>query len=149
MKKFLVAAIVFIMLGSIAKAQVDGFGLGLIFGNPTGISAKYFMNEKNAVDGALAWSLGGDWMQIHADYLWHFYVLDVNKGELPLYVGAGAKVGIGDDFHLGIRVPLGIAYHFSSAPLDIFLEIVPGMDLTPDTEFEIDGGIGIRYYFGN
>jgi hypothetical protein len=147
MKKFLLAAIVLVMLGSTAKAQVDGFGLGLIFGNPTGISAKYFMNEKNAIDGALAWSLNGDWMQIHADYLWHFYVIDVSKGEMPFYVGAGAKFGIGDDFHLGVRVPLGIAYHFENAPLDIFLEIVPGMDLTPDTDFELDGGIGIRYYF--
>ena len=149
MKKFLLAAIVLVMLGSTAKAQVDGFGLGLIFGNPTGISAKYFMNEKNAIDGALAWSLNGDWMQIHADYLWHFYVIDVSKGEMPFYVGAGAKFGIGDDFHLGVRIPLGIAYHFENAPLDIFLEIVPGMDLTPDTDFELDGGIGIRYYFGN
>ena len=146
--KLIVLSVLAILAIGKIQAQVDGFGLGLIFGEPTGISGKYFLSEKNAIDGAVAWSFSGDgYFRIHADYLWHFYVINVPKGEMPFYVGAGAKIGIGDDFHLGIRVPLGIAYHFANAPLDIFLEVVPGIGLLPDTDFDFDSAIGIRYYF--
>jgi hypothetical protein len=33
------------------------------------------------------------------------------------------------------------------APVEIFLEIVPGLDLIPGTDFDLDGAIGARYYF--
>jgi hypothetical protein len=32
-------------------------------------------------------------------------------------------------------------------PLDIFLEIVPILDLAPKVGFDFNGAIGIRYYF--
>jgi hypothetical protein len=43
-----------------ASAQIrsdEDFGLGLILGEPTGLSLKYWFDEERAVDGALAWSL--------------------------------------------------------------------------------------------
>jgi len=33
------------------------------------------------------------------------------------------------------------------APLDIFFELVPLIGLVPATDFEVNGGIGIRYFF--
>ncbi|MBP2681688.1 MAG: hypothetical protein H6Q78_1551, partial [Candidatus Krumholzibacteriota bacterium] len=46
------------------------------------------------------------------------------------------------------RVPVGLTYIFDGAPLDIFFEIVPILDLIPDTEFDANAAIGIRFYFG-
>jgi len=139
--------ITFLGINGIANAQQDGFGLGLIFGDPTGISMKYFLNEENAIDGAVAWNLNGNWFNIHADYLHHWYLIDVSSGELPLYAGIGGRIGFGDQVQVGIRIPVGLEYKFDNAPFDIFLEVVPEMDLTPATQFNMQGGIGGRYFF--
>jgi hypothetical protein len=77
----------------------------------------------------------------------HNFSIDVDKGQLPFYFGLGAKLLLASDLGLGIRIPVGLAYLFESAPFDIFVEIVPGLDLLPGTDFGIDGAIGARYYF--
>ena len=46
-----------------------------------------------------------------------------------------------------MRVPFGIAYLAATVPLEFFLEIVPVLDLVPDTDVDIEGAIGFRYYF--
>ena len=105
----------------------------------------------NAIDGAIAWSLEDDNdLHIHGDYLYHNYTLiDVEKGELPVYFGIGGRIRLreNDDDKVGIRFPIGLDYIFDGAPFDIFLELVPIMDLTPDTDFDMNGAIGFRYYF--
>lgn len=150
MKTKFITLIIIAVLGftGISKAQQDGFGLGLIFGEPTGISMKYFLNEENAIDAALAWNLNsGGWFNIHADYLHHWYLINVSSGELPLYAGIGGRLGFGNQVRVGIRIPVGLSYHFDGAPFDVFIEVVPEMDLTPATQFNMQGGIGGRYYF--
>ena len=139
------------------KAQGSGFGLGIIAGEPTGLSAKAWIGEGSAVDFAAAWSLEGrDFFQVHADYLRHANVIEVDKGFLPFYYGIGARIVIledqfrrdlEDDVLFGLRIPLGITYLFAGAPLDIFAELVPVVELFPATDLDLDGGVGIRYYF--
>ncbi len=148
MKKLLLIAIVSLFsLG--VFAQDSGLGLGLIFGEPTGLSAKMWTSERTAIDAAVAWSFSGvGWFHIHADFLLHNYdIISVSKGKLPLYYGVGAYTSFSSDFGLGVRVPLGLAYQFEGAPVDIFAEIVPGLALLPDIGFYIGGGIGVRYFF--
>jgi hypothetical protein len=130
-------------------AQNSGFGLGAVFGEPTGLSAKVWTGDNTAIDGALAWSfVGAGYLHLHADFLVHnFNLIDVSEGELPFYFGIGAFLNLASELGLGIRIPLGLAYHFDSAPLEIFAEISPGLSLLPATDFYFGGGIGIRYYF--
>lgn len=148
MKK-LILAIVVALFSAGLFAQSSGFGLGAVFGEPTGLSAKVWSSEKTAIDGALAWSfIGSGFLHLHTDFLIHnFNLIDVSEGQLPFYFGLGAFVNFASDMGLGLRVPLGLAYHFESAPLEIFGEIVPGLSLLPSTDFYFGGGIGIRYYF--
>jgi len=130
-------------------AQDEGFGLGLVFGEPTGLSAKLWTSERTALDAAVAWSFAGSgWMHIQTDFLMHNYdIITVSKGRLPLYYGAGAYMTFSSEFGLGARVPLGLAYQFEGAPVDIFAEIAPGLALLPEIGFYIGGGFGARYYF--
>src|SRR5262245_26961535 len=89
------------------------FGVGAIFGAPTGLSAKYWYSNDMAIDGAVAWHFGDDdRFQIHADHLWHVSVagLNVPNGRLPLYLGLGLRVLAGDHSQAGIRIPLGASY---------------------------------------
>ena len=48
---------------------------------------------------------------------------------------------------LGIRIPVGIEYLFGNVPLGAFFELVPILNLRPDTEFDFEAGIGIRFFF--
>ena len=49
---------------------------------------------------------------------------------------------------LGARFPFGIGKTLDNAPVEFFLEIVPILDLAPDTEFDLNGAVGVRYYLG-
>ena len=48
---------------------------------------------------------------------------------------------------VGFRFVGGINYLFADVPMDVFLEIAPGLDLVESTEFFMNGGLGIRYWF--
>tara|TARA_R110000868_G_scaffold259361_5_gene517348 strand:+ start:119014 stop:119484 length:471 start_codon:yes stop_codon:yes gene_type:complete len=139
-----------LLFSSEILAQSKGSnGLGLMIGDPTGISFKSWTSSKNAFDLGAAWSLennGG--VSIHGDYLWHSW-LNVEKGNLAFYYGIGARARFieNNDTSLGARIPLGITYLFADAPLDLFIEVAPVVDLIPDTDANGDGAIGLRYYF--
>jgi hypothetical protein len=152
MKKNILFTMVLGLMMIIAKpltAQDHGFGMGLILGEPTGLSAKLWTSSDNAFDFAAAWSFKGDGhLLLQADYVWHFFnLMPVPSGKLPLYIGIGGRVILADDPRFGIRIPIGIDYLFADAPIDVFLELVPILDLSPETDFGVGGGLGIRYWF--
>lgn len=122
-------------------------GLGVMIGEPTGISLKSWTNQKNAWDLGLAWSLSGkDAVHIHADYLWHKW-LDVEDGNLAFYYGIGGRAVFANDAFIGLRIPFGLNYLAPEAPIGFFVEIAPIIDFLPDTDADTNGGIGVRYYF--
>jgi hypothetical protein len=128
------------------------FGVGVIIGDPTGLSGKYWITRTRAIDMAAAWELSGedDRMELHADHLWHFDLnMDRMEGRLPLYVGLGGRFLTGHDARLGVRIPFGIGYLFPRIPLELFAEIAPVLDFTPDSDSSVNGGAGVRFYFKN
>jgi len=149
--KFLVV-ILFILIAVPALAA-DGrtFGIGVIAGEPTGITGKYMLNENSAIDGGVGWKTSdNNEVHIYGDYLFHLYdLIKVQKGSLPVYVGGGLRYVDRDkkDNKFGIRIPVGIEYLFEGVALGAFAELVPVLNLTPDTDFDLEGGIGIRFYF--
>jgi len=147
MKKM--CAIVIFCLPVMLLAQDKKLGLGIILGEPTGLTGKYWMTGTTAIDMAAAWSFGkNDALQLQADYVLHkFNMIDVERGRLPFYFGIGGHIVLGDKTGLGVRIPVGLDYLFARDPLDVFIELVPGIQLAPSTDFNLDGGIGIRYWF--
>jgi hypothetical protein len=151
----MIRSIIFLVLTALlvcgsVQAQDRGFGLGVILGEPTGISGKLWIGHGTAIDGAVAWSFEKESsMHLHGDILHHgSNRARVDEGKLLLYYGIGGRVKFEDKSKVGIRVPLGINYLFANSPLDFFLEIVPILDLAPKTDFSLNGAIGIRYFFG-
>ncbi len=129
-----------------------GLGLGVMAGDPNGLSAKYWTGERTAFDAAAAWSYwgrGGAALHLHGDFLFHqFEWLKVPSGELPVYIGVGARLKlVPENMRLGVRVPLGVEYIFAEIPVGLFLEVAPGMDLIPETQFFPNGAVGARWYF--
>ena len=43
--------------------------------------------------------------------------------------------------------PVGLAYPFDRNRFDFFFELVPIMDLAPDTDFSLNAGLGLRFWF--
>jgi hypothetical protein len=156
MKCKLAIIVVLLAVSSASAGTQDDFGVGLILGEPTGLSLKYWIDEDYAIDGAAAWSYSeNDSFQLHGDYLFHNYdVLEAD--ELPVYYGIGARLKFKDsdgrgrnehDAIFGIRFPLGVTYLFDDAPVDLFFELVPVLDLSPDVDLDLNAAVGLRFYF--
>lgn len=135
--------------GDLLYAQDEGYGLGVILGEPTGISFKAWTGYRTAFVATAAWSFGSeDSLHVHADYLIHsFRLVELEDEYLPFYYGIGFRLKNERDARFGIRLPLGFNYMFKDAPVDIFVEFVPVFDLSPRTDLFFNGGIGVRYYF--
>ena len=135
------------------------FGVGLILGEPTGVSAKLYLSDNTAIDAAAGGAILGGGIHAHANYLWHPWVLeDRDNFVLPAYIGGGLRLlnhraGTEGDFHIGVRAVIGMLFDFKEIPLDVFVELAPVLDfpLTGDdhntVEFDINLGLGVRYYF--
>jgi hypothetical protein len=151
-KTAIIFAIFALLLTGQALANPRGnFGLGIIVGEPTGLDMKIFLNESNAIEGAVAWSLSGNNnLHLQAEYLYHNYTLiKVEKGQLPFFFGLGGRIILREnaDDIVGIRIPVGLAYEFDGGIFDVFGELVPIMDLFPDTEFDFEAALGVRFWF--
>lgn len=152
--------------GTLAQQHEYGlghnFGLGLIIGEPTGVSAKLWTSNSTAFDFALGWSVGGDRLgrydgfydggsriHVHMDYLWHAFDVIRSTERFPLYYGIGGRInsGAGYTSSAAIRGVFGIAWLSRETPIDVFLEIVPSLQFTSSSGLGLDAGIGIRYFF--
>ncbi|MBD3307890.1 hypothetical protein GF339_15775 [candidate division KSB3 bacterium] len=147
---------VVIGLAQPALSQQQGMGLGVILGEPTGLSLKNWLSSTTALDAAAAWSFGDyESFQFHADYLWHHR--GVIEPQLPVYYGVGGRIklkeddpgrGEEEDTRVGIRFPFGITYLFPNAPFDLFFEIAPILDVAPATDVQVNAAVGGRFYLG-
>jgi len=142
-----------------AAGQKGVLGAGLIVGEPTGVSGKYYLTDDRAIDAAVGGAVVGRGIQVHGDFLWHPWVLEQKESfALPVYLGVGGRIlnhdgGGGDDedhVRLGVRAPVGILFDFTRIPLDVFAEVAGVLDYRTRGDafgFDINGGIGARYYF--
>ncbi|HAD81690.1 MAG: hypothetical protein A2509_06000 [Candidatus Edwardsbacteria bacterium RIFOXYD12_FULL_50_11] len=164
MRSFLYAAITLVLFltATGASSQERRFGLGIIIGEPTGLSAKLWTSNRTALDFGLGWSLGGDRISkydgyytgesrihFHMDHLWHSFDAIRSSERFPLYYGVGGRINTGAGYKnsAAVRGVLGILWLPRRTPIDVFLELVPALQLVPSTGFGIDAGIGVRYFF--
>ncbi len=123
--------------------------IGLMFGEPTGVSYKYYITDVNAIDAGAAVSfIPNAVFQLSADFLRHYYhFANVGEGRLPLVYGAGLAVQFRENTRFGIRIPVGLTYIMQNLPLALFIDLSPRFDIVPDTEVSINAAVGVRYRF--
>ena len=137
-------------------ADKGTFGIGLILGEPTGISAKLYLKDDQAVQAGVGFAFIGDGLHLHVDYVFHPWILQsADTFVLPVYIGPGVRIinrekGRDDQqLAIGVRAVAGLLFDFKAVPLDVFVEVA-GL-----VEFEFDDGPGLdinasagaRYYF--
>lgn len=168
MKKLIMLTAVIILLGSVTLnrpamagstspygPEGDRFGLGIILGEPSGLSAKGYFSPRVAGDLIVSWSFVHDALIIVGDVLYDFVDIPVNTRSftLPFYAGVGGMIGFiekGNDdgkTFVGVRVPVGVAMQFTNYPIEVFFEVAPGIELAPSTDPDVTGGIGARFFF--
>jgi len=152
--KILISFALLLIFMAPLQAGQNRQGLGIIIGAPTGLSYQRFLDNRQAMDAALAWNFGGNgFISLHGDYLWHgrnYYRLE----NLPMNIHLGLGLAIAsidgnqdDRVLMGIRFPVGTSWMSHELPLEIFTEIVPIFEILPASAFDLDAGIGFRIYF--
>lgn len=146
-------------------AKAGDVGLGIIFGEPTAVTGKVFLKKHSAFDfGVSFWHK--NFFEVYADYLKHLASEPVDP-----YVGIGLSFSHeshdyyssyyhrcsyrseepychNERFGLGVRVPLGIEFRPEGLrALGLFGEIALRLQIVPYAYGELDGGIGVRFYF--
>jgi hypothetical protein len=132
------------MASRIGSAEDLGFGVAL--GQPFGVTMKYWTSSTSAIDAMMGYHFNSNF-DVHADYLVHSYSsFDVSNGRLPIYAGLGARINLGNDSQLGMRLPIGASYLPAGNPIEWFVEIAPVVRLVTKIGFDMDGVVGIRFY---
>jgi len=150
--KIQIAAIILIFfLATLSKAQDKGFGVGILIGEPTGLSGKYWLDDSRALDFGLASSFVHTYtaLSLHSDLIFHNFELIKSQFRLPVYYGVGVRIHLnnqgGNTF--GARGVIGIDWFVNNYPIDVFIEMAPVFNLFPETLLQLDLSIGGRYYF--
>lgn len=132
-------------------------GVGIVIGEPFGVSARLYVKDDQALQGAVGFALIGGGIQVNADYVFHPYILQTRPSfVLATYLGPGVRFvdyQSGRDnsyFAIGLRGVGGLLFDFKS-PLDAFIEVAgvieygfqDGKGFGP----ALNAGAGVRYYF--
>jgi len=126
------------------------FGLGIMLGEPSGLSGKYFLNKTNAIDFGLGYSIATKGkMVLYVDYLYHSEGLFNTDENIILHYGFGGKIKTysNKDDVFGIRGVIGLTWSPTQIPFVAFFEVAPVFNLLPSTKLELDASVGGRYYF--
>jgi hypothetical protein len=141
------------------SVEKGSLGVGIMIGEPTGLAAKLYLQDDQAVQGALGFTFVSGGFQAHADYVFHPLILEEREAfTMPAYVGPGVRLmqhAAGrdgdDDFRVGARVVAGMLFDFKEIPLDVFVEVAgvvecwfkDGEEWNP----ALNAAAGARYYF--
>lgn len=154
----LLALLVPLLLPATAAADTPvrfpgNLGLGVSAGVwVNGASVKYFINEANALEGVVGlWGLGraSTGFGVSADYLREFpSLLEDSAYEVGWCAGGGPSMaGGGGAFAVGVHATAGIELNLEEFPLDVVLELKPGVLLLNDVVVEsLDLGVMARIY---
>lgn len=150
MPKLKLAFLILALFSTGIFAQRTGYGVGLILGEPTGISAKYWLDNESALNAGLAYSFttANKGFSLHLDLINHLPSNIYPKENIPFYYGFGVRIRskARTSGSLGVRGVAGLVWQHKKYPVDIFAEVAPVFQLLPETNLLFDLAIGGRYY---
>jgi len=144
-----------------APPAAPEFSIGLASGNQTGLWLEYGFAHRFGLQGLLAWDLvspGGPCLSFDA-----LYYLGDDPSSLSAfpartfnpYLGLGIKATylVGDGLYglsdsrtgLTVRLPLGLRWGLAYSRFEAILELSPGLRVYPESAFDLDAAIGLRY----
>lgn len=128
-------------------------GLGLIVGEPTGLSGKYVLTEQFALQGALGLSVIEKGFWFNGDFLVQLHDVFTKDGRWPLYLGGGLILqdrGVSGKnknggLSLGIRAVAGVEF-LADDRVTVFGEVSVQPFIIPSLDFGVGFALGMRYW---
>jgi len=137
-------------------------GIGIILGDPTGITFKTVWSRQTDLSASLGSSYFGA-LRVGVDWTWNFDVF--RDPSVHLYFGPGVALGVGNangifyrgasgnyyyragnESGLGIRGVIGLSGRVKAEPIEFFIEFGPMIGIVPNVGSSIDVGVGARFY---
>ena len=130
-----------------AHAQRGPFGIGGQVGDPTGLALK-FASGRSAFDLAAGWDLD-DYLFVQGHLLLRERRFPGATTDLRYFYGPGLFLaardrGGDDDLAFGFNFNAGISYYVDA--FEFFGQLTPRLQLVDDTDFDLGGGLGVRFY---
>jgi hypothetical protein len=139
----LVAVLAVFALLAVAGAAAPVAGqssVGVVIGEPTGLSMRAADLQFHA-----AWSFQDDGaLHVSGDRIMQFENMESG---LVWYWGLGLRLQLANEVRFGPRLPVGLLYP-DAGPFEVFVEVGPVLDLTPETALRVNGGLGVRWVLG-
>ncbi len=142
------------LISALTTTPSSGISIGLVIGDPTGVSLKFWGVGSNTAFQLHAGG-GGFFAPAHIAVSGSILFHTALTRQTPIngYLGIGAYVGMhnrkyGDDYGImGLQMPFGLEFILREAPLDIFMEVPPIFYFTTDGDvgFGLSMGIGLRF----
>ena len=154
-KKSLAAMTLAITFLAVNNAQAEN-ALGIVLGDPTGLSGRFNLDSEHSLEGALAiTSEHYHGLHLHGTYLWDqartFHLQ--NSNPFYMYYGLGARIisidrGEHDgEIALAARAPIGLLIKINNPNLEFFGELAAALNVTPNVNADLDVAIGCRIRF--
>jgi hypothetical protein len=147
-------------------------GAGLVLGDPTGLTGKFWLGSTNALDAGLGfWGYGVNdpcWTDnngnrhcdrfgnsngtLNIDYLWQSNIVR-GAAQLDWHIGGGGRFSWwggcqGDCIAVAERGPIGLDLMFQNPSfLEIFFELAAALQIVPGPALYPEGALGVRAYW--
>ncbi|HMQ49454.1 MAG TPA: hypothetical protein PKA00_18395 [Saprospiraceae bacterium] len=144
---------VFFSLRGQAQPSSGQFGIGIQFGDPSGLSMRIHKPSGMSADILLAWDLDDFFFaNVHGV----FEQPISGSGNFNFIYGPGAFIGLRDrgngnlfdgtdEVNLGVSGVAGLNVYIEQ--FEIYVRLTPLLLLVDRTDAEIGGGLGFRFYF--
>lgn len=132
-----------------AQRRQGDVGVGIQFGSPSGLTVKVYTPSAMSFDLLAAWDLD-DFVFLNVHGLYERHLGDSEQAHV--FFGPGVFVGIRDrgnnfDSESVIGVSGRVGLGFIIEKVEIYGQVTPRLSIVPDSNTDMGGGIGFRYYF--
>lgn len=125
-----------------AQPLTQSWGPGGQVGDPSGLTVKYYPNQLMAYELVLSYDIGDSFLLFNGRYL---FEQPIPESPLHFFLGPGVTFASEDDgAAMGASGTLGL--NFFRERFEVFLHFTPRLNLVPDTEGYLGGGVGLHYY---
>ncbi|HKL56851.1 MAG TPA: hypothetical protein VJ854_00505 [Sphaerochaeta sp.] len=133
------------------SASYSKFALGINLGTNTGLGFQYRANRDFDVIGNLGFSnFGNSHLSFDVAANYKIGQFNIDRADFDVTLGGGVNVGIplkdGQGFDFTVLFPFGIVYHFTEAPIDVYIRLAPGFQIVKGDE--VGFGFGFSGFLG-
>ena len=118
---------------------------GLALGYPFGLTIGYKLANYLEIN-AFAGTHAGDFT-LGSSLLFTLVTVEIKDEEFPLSVGPAVFCSFSDNFSMMAGAAVRCEYTFREIPLNLYLEVIPGLTLDKDLDFYLASSLGVRYVF--